>query len=386
MKAVTPGSTIGILGGGQLGRMLILAGRRMGYRFHVYEPSGSSTAGNIADRHFCAPYDDWEQLAEFSNGVDVVTLEFENIAVEALEFLEQRVPLRPGKKVLEVCQHRLREKRFLAGSGIPHVPFREVHGADELPGALQELGYPAVIKTAAFGYDGKGQILVESADDFRRDVTWDKLGSPDAVVVEKWIPFTREISIVCARSVQGITVPFPVSENVHVNHILHQSMVPARVESRVIREAERLGRELSDALEVVGLLAVEFFVTESGKLLVNEMAPRPHNSGHYTLDACSVSQFEQHVRMVAGFCGVPPALWKPVVMTNLLGDAWNAGEPDWADILNTPGARLHLYDKGETRKGRKMGHINLLADTLEEAKSLSDRLFEKVASAETASP
>lgn len=378
MSYFPPGSTVGILGGGQLGRMNILAGRPLGYRFHVYEPSPESTAGRVADRHFQAAYEDEEALAAFADSVDVITMEFENIPSEALAFLEGRRPLRPGRRALEVCQHRLREKRFLKEQGIPHVPFQEVEKPEGLRLALEALGGPVVVKTAAFGYDGKGQIKLESLEAGEEEKIWDQLGRPPRVVVEKWIDFQCEVSAVCARGISGATAVFPVAENRHLRHILHQSLVPARVSDDVAARAREIARQLAVKLEIVGLLAVEYFVGTDGALLVNEMAPRPHNSGHYTQNACPVSQFEQHVRMVAGLDPVTPFLHAPVVMTNLLGDLWEAGEPDWKVILDAPGAHLHLYDKGEARGGRKMGHFNLCAASRSAAVKKANTIFEQL--------
>lgn len=376
---IKPGATVGILGGGQLGRMMILAGRPLGYRFHVFEPSSKSCAGAIADAHTCAGYEEEEALKAFADQVDVVTLEFENIPLSALDYLEARVPLRPGKRALEVCQHRRREKEFLKSEGFPHVPYRELTRPEDLEPALEAIGYPAVLKTAAFGYDGKGQIRLDGPGNPDAESLWDKMGQPAQVVLEKWITFSCEISAICARSVTGNSTVFPIAENVHRNHILHQSILPARVEVAVAEEAARLARCLAEKLEVVGLLAVEFFVTRDGTVLINEMAPRPHNSGHYTQNGCIRSQFEQHLRMVLGLEGIPQSLVSPVVMTNLLGDLWPPGSvPHWEGILGNPGAHLHLYEKGEARPGRKMGHFNILGDdprqALEEATRIWDQL------------
>ena len=374
---IAPGSTIGILGGGQLGRMLILAGRPLGYRFHVYEPSAGSCAAPLAERHFCEAYTNLEALDAFADSVSVVTLEFENIPAAALARLEARVPVRPGRRVLEVAQHRLREKCFLRDGGFPHVEFREVTSPGELAAAGEALGYPIVVKTAAFGYDGKGQQKIETRGALDPERIWETLGDPSAAVVEKWVEFECEVSAVVSRSLDGETRCFPVSENRHRNHILHQSLVPARVEDAICRRAEALGGELAEALGVVGLLAVEFFVTRDGHVLVNELAPRPHNSGHYTQDGCARSQFEQLIRMVAGLPSLPLELREPTVMTNLLGDLWPVStSPDWTRILEHPDAHLHLYDKGEARPGRKMGHFNLTGSTVESALEAADRIWE----------
>lgn len=357
--------------------MMILAGRPLGYQFHVFEPATHSCAGAIADAHTCAPYSDEEALASFAEQVDVVTLEFENIPLSALAFLESRVPLRPGKRALEICQHRRREKQFLKSEGFPHVPYRELTAPDQLTPALEALGYPAVLKTATFGYDGKGQIRLNGPEDLEPEALWKQMGEPDQVVLEKWISYSCEISAICARSISGRATLFPVAENIHRNHILHQSVVPARVAPEVIEQAEALAQSLAEKLEVVGLLAVEFFVTEAGEVLVNEMAPRPHNSGHYTQNGCACSQFEQHLRMVLGMEGISQSLETPTIMTNLLGDLWNSDQsPAWELLLEHPGVYLHLYEKGEARKGRKMGHFNLRGEEVNTALAEADRLWE----------
>lgn len=375
---IGPGQTVGILGGGQLGRMAILAGRPLGLRFHVLDPSPGCTAGKMADRCTTAGYNDIAALDAFARSVDVVTLEFENIEAAALERLEQQRPVRPGRDVLFTAQHRQREKAFLRKAGIPHVPFALATDPESLGAGLHSLGQPAVIKTAAFGYDGKGQRKVEADERVDPARLWEALGAPPAVVIEKWIPFEMELSAICARGVDGRCTVFPVAENLHRNHILRQSLVPARAPDGAQAACERLATRLAEALDVVGLLAVEFFLTADGEVLVNEMAPRPHNSGHYTMDACGVSQFEQFLRMVCGMPPGDPALRTPVVMTNILGDAWQGGEPDWAVLLESSGCHLHLYDKGEPRRGRKMGHFNVTAASVDDARLLADRLFDRL--------
>ena len=375
---ISPGQTVGILGGGQLGRMTILAGRPLGLQFKVFEPAPNCTAGKVADGTYTAAYSDYSALDAFAAEVDVVTLEFENIEASALEQLESLRPVRPRREVLYTTQHRLREKQFLKSEEIPHVPFVVATDAESLIRGLSQIGLPAVIKTAAFGYDGKGQRKIEEGEFVDAAQLWVELGEPPAVVIEKWIPFQMELSVICARNLDGSSTCFPVAENIHVNHILHQSLVPARADESVQQTCRELASKLADRLAVVGLLAVEFFLTESGEVLVNEMAPRPHNSGHFTMDACQTSQFEQLLRMVCGMPAGDPKLHAPVVMTNILGDAWTSGEPDWAVLLGSSRCSLHLYDKGEPRPGRKMGHFNVLGDTLEGAKQQADTLFENL--------
>ena len=371
---IPPPATIGILGGGQLERMTILAGRRMGYRFHVYEPKAGCAAGMVADREWNAAYDDLPSLRNFAAGVDLVTLMFENIPAATLEAVEAVVPVRPSAHVLHICQNRLREKQFLAARGFPHAPFRAVNSAEELERAVGELGYPCVLKTADFGYDGKGQVKITEPTDWRN--LWDTLGYPRAVL-EAWVTFAGEFSAICARRENGQTRAFPVAENEHRHHILHTSRIPARLSPEQIADAQAIVEAIAEALSVVGLLTAELFLTQSGEWVVNELAPRPHNSGHASFDACLTGQFEQHLRAV---CGLPLAsteLLRPAVMVNLLGDLWQEGEPDWSIILTDPNAKLHLYDKGTPAKGRKMGHFTVLHQD-------PDRAWEKAISLDKA--
>jgi 5-(carboxyamino)imidazole ribonucleotide synthase len=379
------GTVVGILGGGQLGRMDILAGRRLGLRFAVYEPAAGATASRIADEAFAHPYEDTAALARFAAAVDVATLEFENVPRTAAEQVAAQVPLRPNPNALAVCQHRSREKRFLAERGFPCAPFEVVDGPEGLAGALARVGTPAVVKTAAFGYDGKGQVKVASPEALDAGATWAALGSPHGAVVERWIQHLGEVSVICARGVDGKTACFPMAENLHVDHILHMSIVPARVPDALRAEGEALAVRLAEALDVVGLLAVELFVTEAG-LLVNELAPRPHNSGHYTLEACGVSQFEQHLRAVVGLPLGDPGLLSPVVMVNLLGDLWATGEPDFAGLLADPTVALHLYDKGAAKRGRKMGHFTVRDPDLGAALARAEAAFARLAARSRGTP
>ncbi len=349
--------------------MFGIAARRMGYRVHAFEPNPDSPAGQVSDVEINAPYADAAAVARFAGGVDVISFEFENIPVSAIEAAAGLRPLRPRGEVLHICQNREREKAFLRGKGFPHAPFAVVDSAESLKTALDQIGLPAVLKTADFGYDGKGQIKLAEAVD-SADV-WASFHAQRGVL-EAWIPFEAELSVVVARGLDGRTIAFPPSENIHKHHILDLSIAPARFDAAVIAEAGRIAREIAVALDVVGLLAVEFFLTRDGALLVNELAPRPHNSGHFTLDACVTSQFEQQLRAV---CGLPlgsPDLLSPVVMWNLLGHLWKDGEPDWNIILAEPRAKLHLYGKGEARPGRKMGHVSVLAGADEALAIIAD--------------
>ena len=292
-EIVLPGGTVGVIGGGQLGRMLAIAARRMGYRVHVFEPQPDSPAGQLCDVEVNAPYDDIEQLETFARSVDVVTFEFENIPISAIDRIAAIRPVRPSGNVLHTCQNREREKAFLKSHGFPCAPFEVVDSAASLAGALAKIGSPSVLKTADFGYDGKGQLKLTGGENAQE--VWQRFGAPRAVL-EKWIPFQAELSVVCARGFDGQVVPFPVSENQHVRHILDLSIVPGRFPASVLEAARDLASRITAALDVVGLLAVELFLASDGELLVNELAPRPHNSGHFTFDACVTSQFEQLLR------------------------------------------------------------------------------------------
>ncbi len=373
---ISPGQTLGVLGGGQLGRMFAQAAERLGYRVHIFEPTEDSPAGEVAAKEFNAPYTDIETLGAFARDCAAVTYEFENVPVEPLWKIEKLTRLLPHWNVLETCQNRLREKHWLRKNGFPHVPFAEVEVDGDLAGAIRRIGLPCVVKTADFGYDGKGQMKVaDEAGIAKAAAAFDR----QRAVVEKFIDFKCELSVIVARREDGEVRTFPVAENIHTKHILDFSIVPARVHTATLAEVEQLGRAIAAKIGLVGLLAIELFLTDRGEILVNELAPRPHNSGHWTLDACATSQFEQHVRAM---CGLPlgdTTCQSPVVMVNILGDSWRAGvDPDWAVILSDPRAKLHLYGKREPRPGRKMGHFTVTAATadsaLEAARILKARL------------
>ena len=384
---IPPGSTIGILGGGQLGRMLILAGRSLGYRFHVFEPSGPCPAGSVADKEVNAAYSDRVALQAFAGAVDVITLEFENIPIEVLDYLGQIKPVFPGSHGLYTCQHRQREKNFLRQNDLPCATFEYADSPESLARAFDIVGFPCVIKTAAFGYDGKGQVKIDSAESAAEsaadsaadsEALWDQLNRPPRVVIEQWIEHAGEFSVVCARKADGSKQTFPIAENVHINHILHASIVPARIDEKIRNSAYGLACKVADMLEIVGLIAVEFFLHPEGHLLINEMAPRPHNSGHYTIDGCITSQFEQHIRAITGLPFGSTELHAPTVMINLLGDLWKSGEPDWSRLLSHPKLKLHLYDKCASRPGRKMGHFCLLGDSVDAALSEAEELYKQL--------
>lgn len=361
---ILPGATLGVLGSGQLGRMFAIAARELGYRIHIFSPETDSPAGQIGDREFAFDYNDLERIREFARGVNVVTFEFENVPAETTGAAAEFVPVRPDGQVLHITQHRLREKTFLEQHGFPVTPFRAIKNFADLQQAADELGLPAILKTASFGYDGKGQIKINSIDELRAAFT--SLHGAEGIL-EAFVRFDLELSVVAARTVAGECKGFPVFENRHAQHILDVTVAPARISPKLAGEAMSITSGILEALDVVGLLTVEMFLTGAGKILVNELAPRTHNSGHLTIDACCTSQFEQQVRAV---CGIPLGstdLHQPAAMANLLGDLWKAGEPNWAAALIDPHIKLHLYGKAQPRTGRKMGHLTATAQTVEEA-------------------
>lgn len=360
-----PGKKIGVLGGGQLGRMTGQSARELGYGFAVFEPSANCPAGQVADLEINASYEDTESLAKLAAFADVITYEFENVDVAALHELEKSAPVYPNPNVLRICQNREREKNFLKENGFPHAPYAVVENEAALAGAIETIGTPSVLKTASFGYDGKGQQKITSPDCDTAAI-WKSFGGSRAVL-EGWINYALEISVIVAKSSNGEVQVFPAAENIHTNHILDFSIVPARIDQDLARRAEALACAIADSLDIVGLLGVELFVLASGEIVINELAPRPHNSGHYTMDGCVTSQFEQFTRAV---CGLPlgsAQLQRPIVMVNILGDAWAGGEPNWKEILKHPDAKLHLYGKNAPKSGRKMGHFTVAADTVEQA-------------------
>jgi 5-(carboxyamino)imidazole ribonucleotide synthase len=374
-KTVLPGATIGVLGSGQLGRMFALDARRMGYRVHTFSPDSDTPTGQISDEEITASYDDLDALAAFAEEVDVVTIEFENIPAPTLEYLADRIPVRPGALVLHTTQHRVREKLFLEKAGLPVVPHSRVSTLNELHSALLMLDYPAVLKTADWGYDGKGQRIIRRAGE--AETLFAELDGVD-VVLEKFISFERELSVIAARGLSGEFVHYGVVENSHLNHILDYTLAPAALAPRVERRAIEIAESVLAELGVVGVLCVEFFLTADEQLYVNELAPRPHNSGHWTIDACITSQFEQQLRAV---CGLPlgdAEILRPAAMVNLLGDLWDAGEPQWAEACRAEGVKLHLYGKQDARPGRKMGHLTVLdaipANALRRALEARDNL------------
>lgn len=363
---ILPGSTIGVLGSGQLGRMFTIAARRMGYRVHTFSPDTDTPTGQVADVEVTAAYDDLDAVAKFARKVDVITFEFENVSAAAAEAAARHAPVRPAGSVLATTQHRLREKRFLSAHGFPVTPFTPVASIEELREAVRE-HRGGIVKTAGFGYDGKGQVRVQPDSDLT--AAWTTLGGGEAIL-ERFVDFERELSVVAARSMQGEFGHFGVVENIHRNHILDVTIAPAELPTALQREAIAITRGIMEALDVVGVLCVELFLTKDGRLLVNELAPRPHNSGHFTVDANVTCQFEQQLRAI---CGLPlgsTEQLRPAAMANLLGDLWSGGAPDFAAACALPEVKLHLYGKLSARPGRKMGHLTALAPTAAEAREL----------------
>ncbi len=362
---ILPGATIGVVGGGQLGRMLALEARRMGYRVLVLDPERDSPAAQVADGHVRAPLDDADAARELARRSDVITLEWENADADAIRALEEIVPVRPGAHVLEAAQHRVREKEAVRALGVQTADFCAVRTLEELAAAVEALGTPAILKTARGGYDGKGQRVLrspEDADAAFRDLARDGVAD---LVLESLVPFRMEASVICARSPRGEIAAFPIVENRHHRGILDLTIAPADLPPAVLEDARRIGEALAEGLGVVGLLAAELFVTAEDRVLVNELAPRPHNSGHYTWEACSVSQFEQQLRAVCGLPLARPELLRPAAMANLLGDDVGTGEelPQVERALGVAGVSLHLYGKRQARPGRKMGHLTALGES-----------------------
>jgi 5-(carboxyamino)imidazole ribonucleotide synthase len=363
-KVIPPGSTVGVLGSGQLGRMFAIAARRMGYRVHTLSPDYDTPTGQVADVEISAPYHDLDAVRRFAAQVDVVTFEFENVLSATAEAAAEMAPVRPAGRVLHITQNRKREKTFLRDHGFPVTPFCLVCNLEQLRLGVEKLGLPAVLKTAGFGYDGKGQIRLTRGDDLEQ--AWNRLASEEAVL-EAWVDFEREVSVVAARGLDGGFAHYGVVENHHVNHILDLTKAPAEIPPKVRRDAIEIARGVLETLDVVGVLCVEFFLLPDGSLLINELAPRPHNSGHFSFDACLTSQFEQQLRAI---CGLPlgsTEMLRPAAMANLLGDLWQAGEPNWEAACSVPNVKLHLYGKLEARPGRKMGHLTALAESADQA-------------------
>ena len=368
-KVLLPGATLGVLGGGQLGRMFCVAARTMGYRVIVLDPDPACGAGQIADVHIQAEYTDQAALESMASQCDAVTLEFENIPSHSVRKVADNTIMFPNATAVEVAQNRDVEKQFAQRAGLQPVPYYSINSDSDLPVAAETTGFPAILKSNTLGYDGKGQYPV---DDMRALVkAFGASGKVDCVL-EKRVDIVKEISVIVARNARAELTTFPVSENQHRSGILHMSIIPARVSEEVIQRATSFASSLAEALSYVGILTVEFFVAEDGRLYFNEMAPRPHNSGHYTEDACVTSQFEQQVRMLCGLVPGVTRLASPVVMVNLLGDLW---PPQWLPVFTENNVKLHLYGKKEARRGRKMGHFNVLAKDAESALATAEKVF-----------
>ena len=369
--AILPGDTLGMLGGGQLGRMFVVAARTLGYDVIVLDPDPQSPAGGLASEHLERAYDDRDALDYLAGRCAAVTTEFENIPADTLAYLAQSVPVHPSAEALQVAQHRLREKDFFRAQGLDTAAYLAIDKADDIEQA-RDFPFPAILKTSTLGYDGKGQVVCQGFSELAD--AFEQVGARPCVL-EQRIDLACEVSVVLGRSPSGEVSCFPIAENRHANGILDVTLVPASISQSLADEAIDAATRIAVGLDYCGVLAVEFFISTDGRVLVNEMAPRPHNSGHYTLDACVTSQFEQQLRMVCGLAAGSCELHKPVAMLNLLGDIWPSdGTPPWDEVLRLGQAKLHLYGKKEARPGRKMGHVNCLGDSIEEA----ERLLEQV--------
>ncbi|WP_088965615.1 5-(carboxyamino)imidazole ribonucleotide synthase [Vogesella sp. LIG4] len=376
MRAILPPAMLGILGGGQLGRMFVTAAKRMGYRVTVLDPDANAPAADFADVHLCAPFDDAEALKTLAASCAAVTTEFENVNADAMRQLAASTRVSPSGDCVAIAQNRIAEKSWVHKAGLPTAPYLAVEQAGDLAGDLTDY-LPGILKTARLGYDGKGQQRVKTADEAR--AAFAQQGG-EACVLEKMLDLKLEVSAIVTRVSTAQVAVFPVAENIHKDGILDESIVPARIAPELAARVQQYALQLAEALDYVGVLAVEFFVLGDDSLVVNEIAPRPHNSGHYTIDACVTDQYQQQVRAMCGLLPGKTELLSPIVMVNLLGDVWaeDGGEPNWAVLMEAPNAHLHLYGKKEARPGRKMGHYCVLAANvdaaLEQARALKDTL------------
>ncbi|WP_346208141.1 5-(carboxyamino)imidazole ribonucleotide synthase [Caldifermentibacillus hisashii] len=360
-KTILPGQTIGVIGGGQLGQMMTLAAKSMGFRVIVLDPTPNSPCGQVADEQIVAAYNDLAAVKILAEKSDVITYEFENIDANALSWLTKHAYVPQGTEILRVTQNRIYEKATIQKAGVPVVPYEVILNQTELEHGLENLGYPAVLKTATGGYDGKGQLVIKTEHD---RISAASLLSTGPCVLEQWIPFTKEVSVIVSKNPDGETAVFPVAENIHCNNILHQTIVPARIDKETEEKAMAAAKKIAEFLHLIGTLAEEMFVTEDGEIYINELAPRPHNSGHYSIEACMTSQFEQHIRAI---CNLPlgsTALLKPAVMVNILGEHL---EPLLENLHHFKHWKIHLYGKNEAKPGRKMGHLTRLCNDTDEA-------------------
>jgi 5-(carboxyamino)imidazole ribonucleotide synthase len=366
-RPVLPGAAIGVLGSGQLGRMFAIAARRMGYRVHTFSPDYDTPTGQVADVEVSASYDDLDAVRSFAEKVDVVSFEFENVPAATAAAAAERCLVRPSGEVLHITQNRLREKRFLTSNGFPVTSYREVHTLEQLRTLIAEEANDSILKTAGWGYDGKGQVRLERGTD--PAPSWEKLATGEAIL-EQFVDFDFEVSVVVGRGVTGEIRTFEVTRNDHVRHILDVSSAPALLPASTRAAALEISAAVAETLDLVGVLCIEFFVTRDGSLLINELAPRPHNSGHWTFDAAVTSQFEQQLRAVCGLALGSTEQLRPVAMANLLGDLWREDEPRWELACRYPDVKLHLYGKMAPREGRKMGHLTAMAGSAPEAVAL----------------
>ncbi|MEG6534446.1 5-(carboxyamino)imidazole ribonucleotide synthase [Caldibacillus thermoamylovorans] len=360
-KTILPGQTIGVIGGGQLGQMMTLAAKSMGFRVIVLDPTPNSPCCQVADEQIVAAYNDLAAVKILAEKSDVITYEFENIDANALSWLTKHAYVPQGTEILRVTQNRIYEKATIQKAGVPVVPYEVILNQTELEHGLENLGYPAVLKTATGGYDGKGQLVIKTEHD---RISAASLLSTGPCVLEQWIPFTKEVSVIVSKNPDGETAVFPVAENIHCNNILHQTIVPARIDKETEEKAMAAAKKIAEFLHLIGTLAVEMFVTEDGEIYINELAPRPHNSGHYSIEACMTSQFEQHIRAI---CNLPlgsTALLKPAVMVNILGEHL---DPLLENLHHFKHWKIHLYGKNEAKPGRKMGHLTRLCNDTDEA-------------------
>ena len=360
-KVIRPGQMIGIIGGGQLGRMMALAAKASGFKIAVLDPTPNCPCGQVADVEITAEYNDLQALKKLADISDVITFEFENINGEALEWLQQHAYIPQGADVLKISQNRIIEKQTIVKAGVQIAPYVVIKEMKDIYEQIEMIGFPCVLKTATGGYDGKGQLVLKNREDIEKA---QRLVDQCECVLEAWVPFEKEVSVIVSRNGLGDTKVFPVAENTHVENILHQSIVPARVSELIEQEARKKAMLIADSMQMVGTLAVEMFVTAEGDIFINELAPRPHNSGHYTMEACETSQFEQHIRAVCNWKLADTTLLKPVVMVNVLGEHM---EPLLENIPTLSNWKIHLYGKEEAKIKRKMGHVNILRDTVEEA-------------------
>lgn len=358
-KVIYPGQTIGIIGGGQLGRMMALAAKESGFKIAVLEPSMDSPTGQVADIRIVADYDDEAALEELAEVSDVITFEFENIDYDGLKRLSHSANVPQGAELVRITQNRVTEKAAIVEAGVPVAPYIAAHTYDELVAQIDEVGYPCIVKTARGGYDGKGQQLLRAKEDLPLAQS---LFEHSSCIAEGFVPFVKEISVIVQRNGNGDVYCLPIGENIHVNHILHETIVPARIEAVTEQHAIEAALQIAKHLKLVGTLAVEMFVLDDGKIIINELAPRPHNSGHYSIEACNISQFHQHIRAVCGWPLREPKLWQPSVMVNVLGQHVM---PLTNALTKYPNWSLHLYGKAEAKENRKMGHVTIMTDDVE---------------------